>query len=124
MRISKPLLLIDYAKVTTGLIKQPKWGHLKDLHAAVKSCSEPLLYGTQTTLSLGSQQQVIKNEDFSTYFPYFFLTSTLNRRKQKKNQYYVSNQVIIFSPLFFRLMFSKAPRNVLPSWKIVDLKMS
>ncbi|CAK8567384.1 unnamed protein product [Lathyrus sativus] len=40
-----------------GLIKQPKWGHLKDLHAAVKSCSQPLLYGTQTILSLGSQQQ-------------------------------------------------------------------
>lgn len=40
-----------------GLVRQPKWGHLKELHAAVKSCSQPLLDGTQTTFSLGSEQQ-------------------------------------------------------------------
>ncbi|XP_073225008.1 beta-galactosidase 16-like isoform X2 [Cicer arietinum] len=40
-----------------GLVRQPKWGHLKELHAAIKSCSQALLYGTQTTFSLGSQQQ-------------------------------------------------------------------
>ncbi|RDY08363.1 Beta-galactosidase 16 [Mucuna pruriens] len=39
-----------------GLVRQPKWGHLKELHAAIKSCSQPLLYGTQTSFSLGSQQ--------------------------------------------------------------------
>ncbi|KAH6800010.1 beta-galactosidase 16, partial [Perilla frutescens var. hirtella] len=40
-----------------GLIRQPKWGHLKELHAAVKLCSHTLLYGTQTNLSLGALQQ-------------------------------------------------------------------
>ncbi|XVF63364.1 hypothetical protein PTKIN_Ptkin09bG0081900 [Pterospermum kingtungense] len=39
-----------------GLIRQPKWGHLKELHAAIQSCSNPILYGTQSTLSLGQQQ--------------------------------------------------------------------
>ncbi|TKY74250.1 Beta-galactosidase 16 [Spatholobus suberectus] len=39
-----------------GLVREPKWGHLKELHAAIKSCSKPLLYGTQTRFSLGSQQ--------------------------------------------------------------------
>ncbi|TKY45370.1 Beta-galactosidase 16 [Spatholobus suberectus] len=40
-----------------GLVRQPKWGHLKELHAAIKSCSEPLLYGTQTIFNLGTQQE-------------------------------------------------------------------
>ncbi|XP_028787785.1 beta-galactosidase 16 [Neltuma alba] len=40
-----------------GLIRQPKWGHLRDLHAAIKSCSKTLLSATQTTLSLGRQQE-------------------------------------------------------------------
>ncbi|XP_042025318.1 beta-galactosidase 16-like [Salvia splendens] len=40
-----------------GLIRQPKWGHLKELHAAVSQCSNTLLYGTQTIISLGELQQ-------------------------------------------------------------------
>lgn len=33
--------VIDYA--SQGLVRQPKWGHLTELHAAIKSCSQPLL---------------------------------------------------------------------------------
>ncbi|XP_059453357.1 beta-galactosidase 16-like [Corylus avellana] len=40
-----------------GLIRQPKWGHLKELHAAIKLCLKPLLSGQQTTLPLGQLQQ-------------------------------------------------------------------
>ncbi|KAH6759196.1 beta-galactosidase 16 [Perilla frutescens var. frutescens] len=40
-----------------GLIRQPKWGHLKELHAAVNLSSHTLLYGTKTNLSLGALQQ-------------------------------------------------------------------
>ncbi|KAJ7965525.1 Beta-galactosidase [Quillaja saponaria] len=40
-----------------GLTRQPKWGHLKELHAAIKLCSKPLLSGTQTTSPLGPRQQ-------------------------------------------------------------------
>lgn len=40
-----------------GLIRQPKWGHLRDLHAAIKSCSKTILSSTQATLSLGGQQE-------------------------------------------------------------------
>ncbi|KAL4334175.1 hypothetical protein GQ457_07G021780 [Hibiscus cannabinus] len=39
-----------------GLIRQPKWGHLKQLNGAIKSCSSPLLFGAQSTLSLGPKQ--------------------------------------------------------------------
>lgn len=40
-----------------GLTTQPKWGHLKELHAAIKLCSTPLLSGVQVNLYLGPQQQ-------------------------------------------------------------------
>ncbi|KAJ7945129.1 Beta-galactosidase [Quillaja saponaria] len=40
-----------------GLLRQPKWGHLKELHAAIKSCSTTLLHGVQKNLSLGNFQE-------------------------------------------------------------------
>ncbi|OIW02452.1 hypothetical protein TanjilG_05045 [Lupinus angustifolius] len=40
-----------------GLVRQPLWGHLKKLHAAIRSCSHTLLYETQTTFSLGQGQE-------------------------------------------------------------------
>ncbi|KAJ6801516.1 beta-galactosidase 7-like [Iris pallida] len=39
-----------------GLIRQPKWGHLKDLHAVIKASSEPLLWGKQSYSTLGKEQ--------------------------------------------------------------------
>ncbi|XP_057975220.1 beta-galactosidase 16-like [Malania oleifera] len=39
-----------------GQINQPLWGHLKELHAAIKLGAEPLLYGTNTTIFLGQLQ--------------------------------------------------------------------
>nr|CAB3465164.1 unnamed protein product [Digitaria exilis] len=41
-----------------GLIWQPTWGHLRELHAAVKQSSEPLLFGTYSNFSLGQEQEV------------------------------------------------------------------
>ncbi|XP_014501410.1 beta-galactosidase 16 [Vigna radiata var. radiata] len=49
-----------------GLVRQPKWGHLKELHAAIKSCSKSLLYGTQTSFSLGSRQNAYVFKSNST----------------------------------------------------------
>ncbi|KAK8716367.1 hypothetical protein V6N13_043679 [Hibiscus sabdariffa] len=40
-----------------GLVRQPKWGHLKELHVAVKSCSATLLQGVQSNFSIGRFQQ-------------------------------------------------------------------
>ncbi|KAL5778798.1 hypothetical protein ACOSQ2_009535 [Xanthoceras sorbifolium] len=40
-----------------GMIWQPKWGHLKELHAAIKLGSKPLLYGLPTNTSLGEKQK-------------------------------------------------------------------
>ncbi|VAH07686.1 unnamed protein product [Triticum turgidum subsp. durum] len=40
-----------------GLIWRPTWGHLKELHAAVNLSSEPLLFGTYSSFSLGQEQE-------------------------------------------------------------------
>ncbi|CAA7405284.1 unnamed protein product [Spirodela intermedia] len=48
-----------------GLIRQPKWGHLRELHAAVKSCSDALLTGRHKNFSLGQLQEVNVFEEAS-----------------------------------------------------------
>ncbi|GLJ24400.1 hypothetical protein SUGI_0466010 [Cryptomeria japonica] len=40
-----------------GLLRQPKWGHLKELHEAIKLCDSALLYGEEKNLSLGPLQE-------------------------------------------------------------------
>ncbi|XP_027149362.1 beta-galactosidase 16-like [Coffea eugenioides] len=40
-----------------GFLSQPKWGHLKDLHAAIKLCSHTILSGVTTISTLGQQQE-------------------------------------------------------------------
>ncbi|CAN0892305.1 Beta-galactosidase 16 [Linum grandiflorum] len=50
-----------------GLIRQPKWGHLKELHAMIKSCSLSLLTGVQQSFPLGQQQDVNKLRAPKTY---------------------------------------------------------
>ncbi|XP_073140309.1 beta-galactosidase-like isoform X2 [Henckelia pumila] len=40
-----------------GLLRQPKWGHLKDLHRAIKLCEPALVSGDPTVISLGSYQE-------------------------------------------------------------------
>ncbi|KAL6661951.1 hypothetical protein ACP70R_001335 [Stipagrostis hirtigluma subsp. patula] len=36
-----------------GLYKEPKWGHLRDLHQALRLCQKALLWGNPTTQPLG-----------------------------------------------------------------------
>ncbi|XP_075663025.1 beta-galactosidase 6-like [Castanea sativa] len=42
-----------------GLIRQPKWGHLKELHAVIKLCSTTLLHGVRRSFSLGEKQEAV-----------------------------------------------------------------
>ena len=41
-----------------GLIRQPKWGHLKDLHKAIKLCEEAMIATDPTITSLGPNLEV------------------------------------------------------------------
>ncbi|CAL0308723.1 unnamed protein product [Lupinus luteus] len=40
-----------------GLLRQPKWGHLKDLHRAIKLCEPALVSGDPTVTWLGNSQE-------------------------------------------------------------------
>lgn len=40
-----------------GLLRQPKWGHLKDVHKAIKLCEEAMLATDPKTTSLGSNME-------------------------------------------------------------------
>ncbi|KAJ8768713.1 hypothetical protein K2173_023617 [Erythroxylum novogranatense] len=41
-----------------GLVRQPKWGHLKDLHKAIKLCEEAMVATEPTTTSAGQNLEV------------------------------------------------------------------
>ncbi|KAL2539140.1 Beta-galactosidase 1 [Abeliophyllum distichum] len=40
-----------------GLLRQPKWGHLKDLHKAIKLCEPALVSGDPSVTPLGNYQE-------------------------------------------------------------------
>nr|XP_010910613.2 beta-galactosidase [Elaeis guineensis] len=40
-----------------GLLREPKWGHLRDLHKAIKLCEPALVSGDPTVTSLGSYHE-------------------------------------------------------------------
>ncbi|XP_073008003.1 beta-galactosidase 2-like [Typha latifolia] len=40
-----------------GLLRQPKWGHLKDLHKSIKLCEPALVSGDPVVASLGNSQE-------------------------------------------------------------------
>ncbi|KAL8139295.1 hypothetical protein V2J09_005316 [Rumex salicifolius] len=40
-----------------GLLRQPKWGHLKDLHRAIKLCEPALISGDPAVIVLGKNQE-------------------------------------------------------------------
>lgn len=42
----------------SGLARLPKWGHLKELHKAIKLCEHALLYNEPTMLTFGPLQEV------------------------------------------------------------------
>lgn len=70
------------------MIWQPTWGHLRELHAAVKQSSEPLLFGTYSNLSLGQEQEVkLQKGKLILYF---------NRLHQDKDIMYDVLQAHIF----------------------------
>nr|KYP48422.1 Beta-galactosidase 3 [Cajanus cajan] len=47
-----------------GLIRQPKYGHLKELHRAIKMCERPLVSTDPIVTSLGESQQSLFTEPF------------------------------------------------------------
>ncbi|CAI9115007.1 OLC1v1015839C1 [Oldenlandia corymbosa var. corymbosa] len=46
-----------------GLIREPKYSHLRELHKVIKSCSKTILSGALTNSSLGDQQEAYEFQD-------------------------------------------------------------
>ena len=42
----------------SGLLRQPKWGHLRDLHRAIKQAEPALISGDPTIQSIGNYEKV------------------------------------------------------------------
>ncbi|KAK7318410.1 hypothetical protein RJT34_03110 [Clitoria ternatea] len=61
-----------------GLLRQPKWGHLKDLHAAIQSCSTTILQGTQRNFTFGRLQEVFKEEEEGKCVAFLVNTDNVN----------------------------------------------
>nr|CAB3468249.1 unnamed protein product [Digitaria exilis] len=55
-----------------GLLRQPKWGHLRDLHKAIKQAEPALVSGDPTVQSIGNYEKVL-NE---IYLAYVFKSSS------------------------------------------------
>jgi hypothetical protein len=45
-------------KQISGLLREPKYGHLKDLHKAIKQCEHALVSSDPKVTSLGAYEQV------------------------------------------------------------------
>jgi len=49
----------------SGLLRQPKWGHLRDLHRAIKQAEPALISGDPTIQSIGNYEKVNRCYKFS-----------------------------------------------------------
>lgn len=80
-----------------GLPREPKWGHLRDLHKAIKLCEPALVSVDPTVTSLGSNQEVrFKFCDYVHYVPAIFWSGLLT-----------------ITVIVYRLMYSSQSRYVL-----------
>jgi hypothetical protein len=43
------------------MYKEPKWGHLRDLHQALRLCKKALLWGNPSSQPLGKLYEVLSN---------------------------------------------------------------
>ncbi|XAR62826.1 Beta-galactosidase [Bertholletia excelsa] len=87
-----------------GIYREPKWGHLKELHAAIKLCSEPLLSGVPTISSLGEKQDAYVFQAESGKCAAFLVNS--NKRE---------NVSVLFQNLTYEL--SPGSISILPDCK-------
>ncbi|XLR69072.1 hypothetical protein S83_019744, partial [Arachis hypogaea] len=62
----------NFYELLYGIIRQPKWGHLKDLHNFIKFCEEALITTDPTITSLhpniedGRLKDQLRNDNFSS----------------------------------------------------------
>ncbi|XP_075663026.1 beta-galactosidase 6-like [Castanea sativa] len=98
-----------------GLIRQPKWGHLKELHAAIKLCSTTLLQGTQTKFPLGTQQEAIFFEENTGGCSAFLINNDTNNNtivQFRKTSFQLPPKSISILPDCKKVAFNTAMVNI------------
>ncbi|XP_017985007.1 PREDICTED: beta-galactosidase 6 isoform X1 [Theobroma cacao] len=104
-----------------GLLRQPKWGHLKELHAVIKNCSTPLLEGVQTNFSIGQFQQAYVFEEGSGGCVAFLVNndSTNNATLQfRNNSFELLPKSISILPDCQNIIFNTAKVKTQPNKRI------
>ncbi|KAM5577889.1 beta-galactosidase 6 [Rosa sericea] len=98
-----------------GLLRQPKWGHLKQLHAAFRNCSTTLLQGMRTNFSLGQLQEAYVFQEESAERCVAFLINNdekTNATVQFRNiSYYLMPRSISILPDCEKVLFNTAKVN-------------
>lgn len=123
-----------------GLTRQPKYGHLKELHNAVKQCERALLNADPTIKSLGSYEQahVFSSKSggcaafLSNYNPKAAARVTFNNRQYKLPPWSISIlpdcKNVVFNTAKVRVQTSQTqmlPTNSLStSWEIFNEDIS
>ncbi|KAL5993161.1 hypothetical protein ACLOJK_014083 [Asimina triloba] len=105
-----------------GIVRQPKWGHLKDLHAAVKRCSTPLLFGKPSNFTLGDLQQAFVFEKESGECAAFLANSDRKNGANvmfRDSSYELPPRSISILPDCKNVVFNTAKANHRdPSWEL------
>ncbi|KAL4378833.1 hypothetical protein GQ457_02G017840 [Hibiscus cannabinus] len=107
-----------------GLVRQPKWGHLKELHAAVKACSATLLQGAQSNFSIGRFQQAYVFEQGKGACAAFLINydSRRNVTVQFRNKSFeLLPKSISILPDCQNIVFSTAKVNTKPNKRTVTI---
>lgn len=61
------MLYFLFKNKNAGFLRQPKWGHLRDLHQAIKLCEEYIVNSVPTYMHMGKNLEVLFREMF-TFF--------------------------------------------------------
>ncbi|XP_068651800.1 beta-galactosidase 11-like [Aristolochia californica] len=63
-----------------GMLREPKWGHLRDLHSALRLCRKPLLWGQPSLQNVGRRLEALVYQIPGTNLCSAFLTNNDTRR--------------------------------------------
>ncbi|XP_048335050.2 beta-galactosidase 6 isoform X1 [Ziziphus jujuba] len=109
-----------------GLLRQPKWGHLKQLHAAIKNCSKTLLEGVPSNFSLGQLQQAYTFTEAGGGCVAFLINN--DQRKNATVQF--QNQSFVLLPKSISILpdcqnviFNTAKVKTKPNKRIIKAKL-
>lgn len=101
-----------------GLQREPKWGHLRDVHKALNLCKKPLLWGTPGTQVMGKGLEVL----------WSFICIRYNAQVKARGWFFKTTKIIVnwsSCCILYRLAFMRSQELtfVLLSWPTMTQRM-